>query len=369
MTITSIPAIDPAFNRVSGVSAVGYAAARNTATEYNSPNLSAGQVLSVGTYYVNRGLLKFDTSIIPDTDLITSVVLQLTPFNDQSAADFDIKIAEYDWSALDPITNANKDTFYDAALAHAIFNPPALWRNTLGILVGTSYPSAPLTTTYINKTGVTYYALLSAQDIANTAPAAFESVSFYTPSSLTATAFKPTLIITHEAIPAIGINCDLMLLHPSVNSGLAYGFLLDHTKSAGPMISIQRNAALDAQGNYIDTTKYFFTLLIQDNARQPDGELSILTAAAQYAMLLNFFTQHTGIALVTPYGVFSNLFTIEHYATEAQLSDTNLITVQLSSDDQYYYPPNYDLYIQSFWVDELTYTGTRTWSNQYWRTS
>jgi hypothetical protein len=84
----------------------------------------------------------------------------------------DLKVVQYDWSANADFSNATqRENAYDGCLAAGI-TESFLWKNSADVSDATQYFSVPLTTAYVNKTGTTYYCLISALDIANTAPSA-----------------------------------------------------------------------------------------------------------------------------------------------------------------------------------------------------
>ena len=60
-----------------------------------------------------------------------------------------------------------RETDYDGALTATYDN---LWRNTSGMSSSTQYSSSALDPTYVNKTGTTYYALVSSRDLSATTP-------------------------------------------------------------------------------------------------------------------------------------------------------------------------------------------------------
>ncbi|MEK6893667.1 MAG: hypothetical protein AABX07_05705, partial [Nanoarchaeota archaeon] len=180
---------------------VTYATARSTATDIDVTDSGTfiGNDLIGANYYVLRTFLKFDTSSIGPSGTITQVNLKLTTTSsDLSDVDFDVRIHKYDWSGTDPITAANKETPYDGALASTY---DANWRNTLGISTDTQYTSSNLDTTWVNKTGTTYYALLNSNDVSNSAPTGFQRIGVYSQEHSTA-ANRPILNVTYT-MPAV----------------------------------------------------------------------------------------------------------------------------------------------------------------------
>ena len=179
-----------------------YATARNTCFGHFSLSPLVGQEFSTPDYRVYRTGLKFDTSILSGA-IINQVNLVMTVLNDQStAAEFDIEIMKYDWSASDPIAAGNRETIYDGILAAVLDD--SIWRNTAGMAVDTPYTSGNLSTAWIEKEGSTYYALISAEDRNNSAPpAVFEKVSLHRSNDGTQ-AYRPNLVVDYY-YPALGL--------------------------------------------------------------------------------------------------------------------------------------------------------------------
>lgn len=202
MTTTSI--IGTTSDRIRGNHAV-YATARATSVSNdNVPQL--GQVLTGGVYYIDRVALKFDTSSIPASDIISQVNLRMVAVTDSSATDFDVDIVKYNWSASDPIAAGNRETVYDGILAAS--PDENIWRNTNGMAINTQYTSGNLDISWINKGGSTYYGLLSNRDRdgAGTAPSGAEAIVLASVGHATSS-YRPTLIIIHSpSAGGIGIS-------------------------------------------------------------------------------------------------------------------------------------------------------------------
>jgi hypothetical protein len=164
-----------------------------------------------------------------------------------------------------------------------------------------------------------------------------------------------------------GEDCNIALSHSAINNSVPYGFLLDDSKEAGPAVSIQREAVRQDDGSYLDNQKYFFSVVLADRLPNPDGSTHLETAADMYAMLMQYLSQHDNLALLTPSGTFSGLFSSGHYATEVHYPDISLVTVQMSSSGTSFDPVDVTRFVQSEWVDPDSYTGEMTWSNTYWR--
>lgn len=164
----------------------------------------------------------------------------------------------------------------------------------------------------------------------------------------------------------INQDCNIALIHPDVNDGQPFGFLLDDSKDEGPAVSIQREMRKDDGSKAFDAAKYFFTVLIGDGLKNPDGSLHGNNATEMYAMLLEYLSKRDSLALESGRGTFTGLYPAGHFATETHFAHFILVSVQLCSEAASFFPADLEKYIQSLWVDEL-YGGQMNWSNSYWR--
>ena len=172
-----------------------YATARSTSSgrDITDVEMCLGQITG---YYVDRAFLKFTTSDIPDTDVISQVNLKLVTVRDFSTTDFDVQIVKHDWSAQDPIATANREAAFDGCLAGTADS--SIWRNTLSMSTNTQYTSGNLATDWPSKTGSTYYSLRSSLDYAGTAPTGDGFIWLGTQDNTTA-GYRPLLAVTHAA--------------------------------------------------------------------------------------------------------------------------------------------------------------------------
>lgn len=182
-----------------GLSLVDYATARSTSTGSNSANV----VMSVGQFYSSlpeawaayRSCGKFETSAIPVNYRVVENHLYLTPQADHSTVDFTIRIHQFNWMG-NWGDAGNREADYDGALASEYDND---WYDTFHMAgVDNPEPSEPLDTSYVNRSGWTPYALLSEEDVNNSAPTDNEYVSFHSQEAATQ-AFRPYLSLTVEA--------------------------------------------------------------------------------------------------------------------------------------------------------------------------
>lgn len=177
-------------------------------------------------------------------------------------------------------------------------------------------------------------------------------------------------------MPTPGHDCDIALIHPDVNGGQPVGFLLEHkptgakspaTRNWGPVVSIHREAYAAAEGGLCDVAHLWFTVLIADRLRNPNGSPHAESAAEMYANLLAIVLKHRDISLVTASGVTGGLHSSGHILVEAQYPAARTVTVQLTNRDMPFAPAEPSAYLDSAWVDEERYQGIRTWGNSYWR--
>lgn len=184
---------------VKGIS-TSYATARSTATNFNTSSsvLEVGGSGISGTYVVSRVFLKFDTSGIPDSDVISAVTMTLhTNIVSAYTYDFDVLINKLDWSAYDPISSGNMDSAYDANLSASLDDN--IWGNTAGKTNNAFYTSGALSTSHPSKTGNTYYGLISSRDRNNLAWGNYQEIQFHSGDELTYPAYRPYLTVTHAA--------------------------------------------------------------------------------------------------------------------------------------------------------------------------
>jgi len=186
---------DAADGRIYGQD-VAYATAQSTSHSYvtNATTIPIGQALGFSIY---RCFLKFDTSAIGVNISVIQNNLKLTATNDASAADFDVQIVKQDWSAQDPITAGNREAAYDNCLAGTADNN--IWRNTNGMAINTQYASGNLATAWVNKTGDTYYSLLSSEDKAASQPAGNEFIEIGAEEHATP-AYRPVLTVVYSGV-------------------------------------------------------------------------------------------------------------------------------------------------------------------------
>ena len=188
---------------VEGRDVTTYATARSTSYSYvtSGTYFLVGQTYEGGKgepgYRVFRGFLKFDTSSIGAGSTVTQVNLKLVSPVDSSVTDFDVQIVKQDWSAQDPLSDANREAAFDNCLAGTL-DGGSPWRNTLSMAINTQYASPNLDTAWVNKTGNTYYSLNSSRDTGNNTPTGAEYIQIASQENATS-GYRPVLTVAYTA--------------------------------------------------------------------------------------------------------------------------------------------------------------------------
>ena len=187
---------DTASREILGASSV-YATARSTATSLSSSeqNFLVSHSFGSSTYSIRRIAEKFLTSGIPDTDTITQVNLTYYVNSKSIVVDDDIIFAKANWSANEPLS-APADSTYDLGLSAALEDN--IWKNTSSISAGNAYASGNLNTSWVSKTGSTYYVTLFSRDRNNSGTSNGNSVTFASVHNSTS-GNRPYLTVTHAA--------------------------------------------------------------------------------------------------------------------------------------------------------------------------
>lgn len=162
-------------------------------------SVKAGQTLTGGTRFVWQAFEAFDTSSIPDGDVVMSASLQLYGVTDQSSTEFTLEARAKDWGAAvdtgDWTTGAGL-----ASLARlATFDTTPGW-STAGYNTftedGANFRNG------IDKAGTTRMVLVSNRSVGSGVdPIQNERVYWYT-SDQAGTTNDPKLVIVHE--PKLG---------------------------------------------------------------------------------------------------------------------------------------------------------------------
>lgn len=162
----------------------------------------------------------------------------------------------------------------------------------------------------------------------------------------------------------LGTDCDLILVHPSVNSGDPYGFVLTpdsiHKSSA---VSIQREiTALGVTSIYI-----FFTVILADDLKNPNGSDHTATREQMYTMLLDFLSQSSGLSVGTVLGTWLGIGPLGHSATELHMVNGSFISVKLGNVSTYHPPVSSTIFFGSEWQGSPAAADALTWETSLWR--
>ena len=176
-----------------------YATARSTSSVYNitATSLYIGQEKSGTLYTCIRLFLKFVTSAIGAGSTVTQNNLKMVCTADWSGTNYDIQIVKQDWSAQDPLSDANREAAYDNCLAGTADD--SILGNTVDIAIVDGhyhFTSGNLSTTWVNKVGNTYYSLISSLDKAATSPTGTDEIQIASQENATE-AFRPILTVVY----------------------------------------------------------------------------------------------------------------------------------------------------------------------------
>ena len=162
----------------------------------------------------------------------------------------------------------------------------------------------------------------------------------------------------------IGTDCDIALIHPDVNDGDPYGFVLSPDASnKGSSVSIQRE--VDEAG---DTQIYiFFTVVLADELKNPDGSMNIANREAMYTMLLDFLAETEGLSISTVMGTWLGIGPMGHSATELHLVEGSYVSCKMTNISDYHPPIDSGLFLGSEWQAEVPADDAFTWDSSVWR--
>ncbi len=130
-------------------------------------------------------------------------------------------------------------------------------------------------------------------------------------------------------MPNIGIDCHLTLTHADINSGDAYGFVLDPASHWPEGIVIKREVYTgDAQSMKIWV---YFDVILADNLVNPDGSVHEQTRSEMYARLVEYLGEQEGLILGFALGAITDLGAIEYAAAEKHYAGYSSVRVQLTN--------------------------------------
>ena len=163
----------------------------------------------------------------------------------------------------------------------------------------------------------------------------------------------------------IGTDCDIILVHPSVNGGEPYGFIISPDQSSnGGAISVQKEYDLTNDETLI---YIFFQIILADDLKNPDGSEHSDSRSSMYAMLLDFLAQVDEIAIDTNIGTFTGIGTVGHTSTELHLVKGSMISCKFANVSEYHPPVDPGLFFGSIWQDSPPAEGAFTWDTSVWR--
>ena len=163
----------------------------------------------------------------------------------------------------------------------------------------------------------------------------------------------------------IGTDCDVILVHPSVNGGDPYGFIISPDPTVrGSAVSIQKeyDVSTDTTLIYI-----FFQIMLADDLKNPDGSEHIETRAQMYDILLDFLAQTDQITIDTMIGTFTGIGTVGHTSTELHMVKGSMISCKFANVTKYHPPIPPSLFFGSIWQDSPPAEGAFTWDTSVWR--
>lgn len=202
VTIDPDFAVDSTDGYVYGQNA-SYTTAHSNAYSHNitGTDMFCGQFINGGLPTCRRTCLRFNTESIGSLSTVTDVKLGLSRSVDGSVTDFDIQILKHDWSSQYPLSSANRETYYDNVLTAP--QDDSIWRNTANLptqhVIGYS---GSLSNSWVNKSGYTYYSLLSSRDASSIEPTGNEYITFNTAEAANESR-RPRLSITYTTAGAL----------------------------------------------------------------------------------------------------------------------------------------------------------------------
>jgi len=165
-------------------------------------------------------------------------------------------------------------------------------------------------------------------------------------------------------MPTIGSDCDLVLIHPEVSDGDPVGFVLSpDSANSGSSFSVQRE--LDSDG-YVHVF-IFFTILLADQLRLPNGSIDTSGRDSTYAQLMEFLEQEDGLSIETIIGTFMGVGPLGHSATEMHLVDASYISCKFTNLSIYHPPIDSDILFGSLWQADTPEEDAFTWETSVWR--
>lgn len=162
----------------------------------------------------------------------------------------------------------------------------------------------------------------------------------------------------------IGENCDLILNHVDVNGGDPYGFVLtpDPTQKTSA-VSIQRE--ITSEG--VTSIYIFFTLILADDLKNPNGSDHADSRASMYSTLLSYLGKSSGLSVGTVMGTWLGIGPLGHSATELHLVNATFVSIKLFNVTTYHPPVSESLFLNSLWSASPPADDALTWETSLWR--
>ncbi len=166
--------------------------------------------------------------------------------------------------------------------------------------------------------------------------------------------------------PTLGVDCHIVLSHPNVDAGTRYGFLAPEDGSPREEgVQVNRQVISESTDftdpNWHTQLWIRFDVICSDYIRAPNGALHPRTRAQDYAKLMEFLLQTSGITLETPIGAYTNLGALGFSADERHRPKHSIIKCELNNVGYYFPPVDPALILNSVW------DGGLTWDTSFWR--
>jgi hypothetical protein len=164
-------------------------------------------------------------------------------------------------------------------------------------------------------------------------------------------------------MPTLGVDCDVILTHPSVNSGAGVGFILKRARATvSGLVTLRRQAYTLPEGGYTDRLAWWMTILCSDDLLNPSGGRHGRVREDIYTDILAFLAARTGITLECETGIWTDLHATLTVTTEylGRLSDEVVLRLNNGAFTETA-PIDRTRFYNSYW------DGPLTWETSYWR--
>jgi hypothetical protein len=156
-------------------------------------------------FYANEYFVSFDTSSIPDDNVVSNPVLSLTYFENSSDTNFIAQARLYDWGAT--LTTADWVSGDDLSSLPLL----ATWdtNSFTGVNTYQAFISEPAFANAINKTGFTRIIISSSRHLAGNEPTGIEYMGINS-ADVAGTTYDPKLVLTYA--PPVFISRAVMVV-------------------------------------------------------------------------------------------------------------------------------------------------------------